>query len=347
MCRVTMKNMSENRPSPSASESGLSGYSNETLETLLFVQGNYADEQYAGSFANVRGRPVILFLFLTSFFTYAFFSWKRVQIAEYGFSYTRIVLHGEFWRLIPALVSHDDILHLVFDLFMLWSAAALELKVGSGQILSYTFLLLALTSSAYCLMYDIFIRRFRLGPNFGDTYTAGSTSVIFGLLTILSYQQSRFDVPLFPGLLLPLGITPLVLLFIASMIVNRSKFYQHCFGILSGSIVASGALAWVNAYWAFTFMLWTCGLMVISIKCTTRLNIPWVEVYVWPYSHIEENVESDHGVAPLDSEEAVEVNLEEGRNVVTPTNVRVRRFHSSSTRNAHFSWNFNVDDQSE
>ena len=92
-------------------------YSNETINTLTFLQGNIIDEKYAGSFAQLNGRPIVLLIIFSIIAHYVFITWKKVPISSYGLSYKTAFKKGQFWRVFTALIGHDDILHLLFDMF--------------------------------------------------------------------------------------------------------------------------------------------------------------------------------------------------------------------------------------
>ena len=262
-------------------------YSNETINTLTFLQGNIIDEKYAGSFAQLNGRPLVLLIIFSIIAHYVFITWKKVPISSYGLSYKTAFKKGQFWRVFTALIGHDDILHLLFDMFILWSASALELRVGSLRFLRYTMLLVLLNTLIFYLIYDLIVRRCGLGSFFGNHYTAGLTPVVLGQIIILSNYQRLFDIPLFPGLLLPLAPAPIVLVFIASMVIARSKFFQHTFGVFVGMVIIADYFTWVNNYWLFTTMTWVFVFLIASVKKTTDISIPWLEVHEWPF---EDNI---------------------------------------------------------
>ena len=235
-------------------------YSNETVEALTFLQGHIVEEQYAGSLAQIHGRPIILLVVFATVAHYVFVTWKKVPVSSYGLSYKTAFKSGALWRIFTSLVGHDDVLHLLFDLFALWGASALELRIGSLQVLRYFALLVLMNALVFYLIYDLLARRCELGAYFGNHFTVGFTSVVVGQIIILSHYQKLFDIPLFPGVLLPLAPAPLVLVFLASMIVSRSKFFQHSFGALVGLVLVSGYLDWVSNYWLFVIMSWVCFL---------------------------------------------------------------------------------------
>lgn len=278
-------------------------YSNETINTLTFLQGNIIDEKYAGSFAQLNGRPIVLLIIFSIIAHYVFITWNKVPISSYGLSYKSAFKKGQFWRVFTALIGHDDILHLLFDMFILWSASALELRVGSLRFLRYTMLLVLLNTLIFYLIYDLIVRRCGLGSFFGNHYTAGLTPVVLGQIIILSNYQSLFDIPLFPGLLLPLALAPIVLVFIASMVIARSKFFQHTFGVFVGMIIIADYFIWVNNYWLFTIMTWVFVLLIASVKKTTNISVPWLEVHEWPF---EDNINVNRRRREEDDEEDID-----------------------------------------
>lgn len=278
----------------------ITGSANKTLRTIEYFQGHNVDEKYAGSFNHTRDRPTLLLMILASTALYAWFTWRNVQVSVYGFSYYRVITQGEFWRVFAALLAHEDSLHFIFDTFMLWSAGALELRIGSLKFCTYTVCMSISTAVLYCVACKLLSRRFDLDSSFHEYYTVGTSPIIFGYLTILSYKQNRFDIPLFPGLLLPLSFAPVILLFVASLIINRSKFLQHAFGILSGMFIELGAVEWINGYWLGNVLLWVIGLTIISIKCTTCVRVYGLKVYVWPFEIAGQESNQDGSTSRID-----------------------------------------------
>lgn len=271
-------------------------YSNETISTLTFLQGHVLEEKYAGSFVQLNGRPVVLAIVFCIIAHYVFVSWRKVPISSYGLSYTSAFQRGQFWRVFTSMVGHDDVLHLLFDLFILWSASALELRIGSIRFLRYTILLMLINTLSFYMVYDVIVRKCGLGNFFGNHFTTGLTPVVLGQVIILSSYQHLFDIPLFPGLLLPLAPAPFVLIFMASMIVTRSKFFQHTIGSFIGMIVVADYLTWITNYWLFSIFTWVTFLLVGSIKRTTNISIPWLEVHEWPFADdLSDNVNNYAG----------------------------------------------------
>ena len=324
-------------------------YSNETVEALTFLQGHIVEEQYAGSLAQLHGRPIILLVVFATVAHYVFVTWKKVPVSSYGLSYKTAFKNGALWRIFTSMVGHDDVLHLLFDLFVLWSASALELRIGSLQVLRYLVLLVLMNALVFYLIYDLLVRRCELGAYFGNHFTVGFTSVVVGQIIILSHYQKLFDIPLFPGVLLPLAPAPLVLVFLASMIVSRSKFFQHSFGALVGLVLVSGYLDWVSNYWLFVIMSWVCFFVLLSIKKTTSRPLPWLEVYEWPFEDEDSendnsrlNDEADAEQEPLDEVPVAERPVIQVIDVTAPVNpssststsiLNWRRFRGNSRRN--------------
>ena len=54
---------------------------------MTFLQGNIIDEKYAGSFAQLNGRPIVLLIIFSIIAHYVFITWKKVPISSYGLSY--------------------------------------------------------------------------------------------------------------------------------------------------------------------------------------------------------------------------------------------------------------------
>ncbi len=77
---------------------------------------------------------------------------------------------GEWWRLVTSAFLHANLIHIAFNMLMLWwFGQALESALGRGRFVG-VYLVSALAGSAGALL---------LSP---DSYTLGASGAVFGIL---------------------------------------------------------------------------------------------------------------------------------------------------------------------
>ena len=59
---------------------------------------------------------------------------KRLGYADVGLSYQQVVVHRELWRSAASQLAHVDLLHLVFNLSVLWSIGMVERTSSLGTL---------------------------------------------------------------------------------------------------------------------------------------------------------------------------------------------------------------------
>ena len=90
-------------------------------------------------------------------------------IADWGL-YGPAVADGEWWRMITAAFLHASLIHLLFNMLMLWwFGQALESALGPARFLG-VYLVSALAGSAGALLFT------------PDTFTVGASGAVFGIL---------------------------------------------------------------------------------------------------------------------------------------------------------------------
>lgn len=78
---------------------------------------------------------------------WAWLSHKRLSYADVGFKYDLVVGQQQYWRLATSVVSHVDIIHLVFNVTGLWSMGYAETFLGSVHYLIITLLLIIVSNA--------------------------------------------------------------------------------------------------------------------------------------------------------------------------------------------------------
>jgi hypothetical protein len=72
-----------------------------------------------------------------------FWLWnRRVDAEAVGVSFRKVVHDREYWRVVTATFAHLDIMHLVFNVWGLWSCRHVELLHGSLYYLQNTIVLM-------------------------------------------------------------------------------------------------------------------------------------------------------------------------------------------------------------
>lgn len=207
-----------------------------------------------------------------------FRAWNaRLPFDAVSTSYEAVILRKEYWRVFTAAFSHLDIMHLVFNMASLWSCGQMEALFGSVFYLRTTLLLLFLSSAISNAIFHFLI--FRIGQrNYATRQAVGYSCVVFGWMTIMAQLQPSMDIPLPFGISLPVSFAPFMSLFITQLIVRRASFLGHLSGIFAGLLIAWGMFQWVSPYWLLTSMIHVVLAVLVSLKRTTTLSLPWVQV---------------------------------------------------------------------
>lgn len=77
---------------------------------------------------------------------WAWLSHCRLGYVDCGFNYDQVVGHHQYWRLLTSVVSHIDIIHLLFNTATVWSLGYAETLLGSLQWATTTLLLVITTN---------------------------------------------------------------------------------------------------------------------------------------------------------------------------------------------------------
>jgi len=81
----------------------------------------------------------------------------EIPFDRIAFSYGKVVINKEYWRVLTASFSHSGIMHLCFNLSALWSCNKLELMFGSLWYLKISLVLLVFSMVCMTLAYHFLI----------------------------------------------------------------------------------------------------------------------------------------------------------------------------------------------
>jgi membrane associated rhomboid family serine protease len=138
-----------------------------------------------------------------------------------------LVADGEWWRLLTAGFLHGSVIHLFFNMFMLWwFGRALEGLLGRGKFLAIYFLSI-LAGSAGALL---------ISP---DVPTIGASGAVFGILGAgLVLERNRIDV--FGGSALFVVILNLAFTFAVAYV----SIGGHVGGLVGGALTVLALSGW-------------------------------------------------------------------------------------------------------
>lgn len=193
---------------------------------------------------------------------------KRVEFESVAFSYRKVVVDGEWWRMVTSSLSHLEIVHLGFNLYSLWNCRVVEALNGSLYYFQTTLVLMALSMALLTLMYHVSI--FYVGlPQYEYAFSLGYSCVVFGWMTVLAQLSPQFEFPLLGNASFPVSFAPLGSLLLTQMLVRRASFLGHLAGILAGYLVAFGLFDWLTAYWFYT----TLTLVLFALVCNALVTL--------------------------------------------------------------------------
>jgi membrane associated rhomboid family serine protease len=141
------------------------------------------------------------------------------ELFQRGALYGPFVANGEWYRLVSCAFLHGGVLHLFFNMLMLWwFGRPLELLLGRGRFLAVYFVSI-LAGSAGALL---------VSP---EVPTIGASGAVFGILGAgLVLERSRIDV--FGGSALLIVILNLAL----SFTLNNVSIGGHVGGLVGGAL---------------------------------------------------------------------------------------------------------------
>jgi hypothetical protein len=100
-------------------------------------------------------------------------------------------------------------------------------------------------------------------------------------MTVLSVKQPTHSLRLLGFVALPINLAPFGSLIFCSIIVPQASFVGHLAGIVMGYLVAWDVFVWVDWYWFAVLAFWTAVVFLFSLKATTNIALPFLQVCVY------------------------------------------------------------------
>ena len=216
---------------------------------------------------------------------------KGLGYDEVGMSYAKVVGQRQYWRCVTASFSHVSLLHLLFNMSSLWSLGAVEQMGargiagpwGTGWYIRYTLVMLVGTMALVIGAYHALLRWARQ-ERYEHVTAVGYSCVVFGWMTVLSVRQPTHSLSLLGIVNLPINLAPFGSLLFTSIIVPQASFVGHLAGIVMGYLVAWDLFVWVDWYWFAVMLFWVGVVFFGSLKATTNLSLPFIQVHWNPLS---------------------------------------------------------------
>ena len=154
----------------------------------------------------------------------------RVGFAQVAISYRRVVRERQWYRIASSAFCHLSALHLLMNMYGLWSFGALEAAFGSGWYLETTCLLLLVGTACWLGGLHVLVARFGRAE-LAESSAVGYSGVRFGWMTLSMLRAPSLGLALPGGASLPVVFMPFVYLLLTKLVVPQSSFSGH----LSGS----------------------------------------------------------------------------------------------------------------
>jgi membrane associated rhomboid family serine protease len=87
---------------------------------------------------------------------------NRVPAEAVAYSYKRVVLDYEAWRLLTSAFSHLDIFHLVFNVTSMWACRLAEWELGSWRFAMQSLALIIASKLVSLSIYHVLYQRFSI-----------------------------------------------------------------------------------------------------------------------------------------------------------------------------------------
>lgn len=169
-----------------------------------------------------------IFIFLLQFGSRLIFSGKD-YLFILGGKINPLILAGQLWRLITPVFLHGSIMHLVFNMYVLFILGRrIESTYGHFRFLTLYFL------AAFGGNVLSFV--------LSDANSIGASTAIFGLIAadgIFIFQNRKLFGPRTRGMLLNLGIFLIFNLLIGFMPELNIDYFGHLGGLLAGFIFSA------------------------------------------------------------------------------------------------------------
>ena len=142
-------------------------------------------------------------------------------------SYDKVIKEKEIWRIFTSTFSHSSLIHLAFNMMVLWSVKFLEKSLGVLIFYQLCFFIILLSFIIEMLIFKILI--ILHFDQYHNIYSIGFSGVAFGLTTFTSFKYSSKFIDLF-GFQISYSTSPFISLFITQLIIPNASFFGHLSG---------------------------------------------------------------------------------------------------------------------
>lgn len=202
---------------------------------------------------------------------------KRVEFESVAMSYRKVVADGEIWRTLTCTWSHLDLMHVIMNVYGLWSCRDLEATMGSYFYLKTTLLLMVVSPILSLACYHVLIKQLGMA-HYEYVFSLGYSCVVFGMMTVVAQFQPQFGFPLPGGAVLPVNLAPFGSLFLTQLLIRRASFVGHLAGIVAGYMISFGLFDGVTPYWLYSTLALLGVAIVCNVRETTNVRIPCVDL---------------------------------------------------------------------
>ena len=203
---------------------------------------------------------------------------RRIEVDDYATSYAKVVLEGQYYRIVTATFCHLSLLHLLFNSYGLFQLGFVETFAGSYYYVVETIMLLALSEAIFLgTMYVMIV--WGRQPAYATSSAAGYSGVLYGVMTLAQQAGGgAVAIPLVGGYSLPLSIAPFITLAINQLLVPKASFVGHLAGIIAGLLLSWGAGDWLmrQPYWFWTSAAYGAAALVFSLRRNPRIAPRWL-----------------------------------------------------------------------
>jgi membrane associated rhomboid family serine protease len=140
---------------------------------------------------------------------------------QFGMSPSGIALADEWWRLLTAAFLHGGVLHIAFNMYILWIVGQqLERILGHSRFLAL-YLVSAVGGSVASYAFSAF-----------HTVSVGASGAVFGLMgaLVITGRRLRFDVS---QIVVLIGLNTVI-----GFVVPGIDWRAHMGGLLTGAVIA-------------------------------------------------------------------------------------------------------------
>lgn len=177
---------------------------------------------------------------------------NNVDVKNLSFSLQDFLSRKQLYRVFTSPVSHSSFLHLLFNIFALWSYRNIELQFGSIFILKYTVLLV--TSSRFIAV--LILKYYVVNRNIGIVGTILSNLTSLGFSgEILGWMAFQFvnQRKIWSG---GLWLNPLFMIILPQILHPQQNPIFNFAGLLCGFMLGLGPLKIMpNLYWTLSFII--------------------------------------------------------------------------------------------